>query len=269
MKLIAKFEDKKDTISNTFRCINLWIFVYLFFLLFNYKNIFLSHLLLLGSNISQNTYLSSLIYNMNSSVLVGVSFTLLLVSVGVGIFYKLHSIFYLIQLFLFLNIEFYLGATTDTGNQVIKNIFVLALIYEILKKYNSQDAIKYFKTIVIVQLAVIYLFSAINKLHGNDWTTGVALQKIFLLREDLYLMNLLPLGNNALKVMSYIIVIFQLLSPLLAFRRIRKYYLLLAANFHILIFFEFGLFYFSLAMLLLIFVSSLKTNDLENKVTKK
>ena len=103
-----------------------------------------------------------------------------------------------------------------------------------------------------IQLAIVYLFAGLFKLHGSYWLNGEALYYVLSLREFSHpvLQSWLLDQTVLLKMGTWIGLGYQLLFPLLVwFRKTKMPLLMIGILFHLLVAFGFGLPDFGLFMI--------------------
>ena len=104
-----------------------------------------------------------------------------------------------------------------------------------------------------IQMAVLFFFSAISKLRGDDWWSGDAVWIVFTTGEHYNRVVLDVLASNywLVNVATYSTILIELAYPFLIWQRQTRPYLLAAAIFlHLQFGLLMGLFYFSFVMIL-------------------
>ena len=102
-----------------------------------------------------------------------------------------------------------------------------------------------------VQMAVLFLFSATNKLKGSDWWNGEAIWYVFAAEESYYRPFLAILAHNfwLVNMLTYATLLFELAFPFLIWQRATRPYMLAGAIFlHLNIGIFMGMPYFSFVM---------------------
>jgi predicted DCC family thiol-disulfide oxidoreductase YuxK len=104
-----------------------------------------------------------------------------------------------------------------------------------------------------IQMAVVFFFSATDKLRGEDWWNGDAIWRVFV-SSDYYngfLLNLLAGQYWLVNIATYATVLIEIAYPFLIWQRRSRPYLLAAAIFlHLQFAVLMGLFYFSWVMIM-------------------
>ena len=104
-----------------------------------------------------------------------------------------------------------------------------------------------------IQMAVLFFFSAISKLRGDDWWSGDAVWIVFTTGEHYNRVVLDVLASNywLVNVATYSTILIELAYPFLIWQRQTRPYLLAAAIFlHLQFGLLMGLFYFSFVMIM-------------------
>ena len=104
-----------------------------------------------------------------------------------------------------------------------------------------------------IQMAVLFFFSAISKLRGDDWWSGDAVWIVFTTGEHYNRVVLDVLASNywLVNVATYSTILIELAYPFLIWQRQTRPYLLAAAIFlHLQFALLMGLFYFSFVMIM-------------------
>jgi predicted DCC family thiol-disulfide oxidoreductase YuxK len=104
-----------------------------------------------------------------------------------------------------------------------------------------------------IQMAVLFFFSAISKLRGDDWWSGDAVWIVFTTGEhyNRFVLDVLASNYWLVNVATYSTILIELAYPFLIWQRQTRPYLLAAAIFlHLQFGLLMGLFYFSFVMIL-------------------
>jgi predicted DCC family thiol-disulfide oxidoreductase YuxK len=102
-----------------------------------------------------------------------------------------------------------------------------------------------------VQMAILYLFSALHKIRGNDWWNGDAIWFVLTLHENYnaYLLGFLANHYWVVNLVTYLTIIIEITFPFLIWqRRSRPYMLSAAALLHFNIAVWMGMPYFAFVM---------------------
>ncbi len=159
-------------------------------------------------------------------------------------------LFYLCTALLFTSAHLYI-----TGGHVLMG---LILFYFILIPDRADSDLKRLLANVFllackIQLAIVYLFAGLFKLHGEYWLSGEALYYVLSLREFSHpiLQDLLLNQPFLLKVGSWLALIYQLAFPVLIwFKSVKLPLLITGIVFHLTIAFGLGLPDFGLFMII-------------------
>jgi predicted DCC family thiol-disulfide oxidoreductase YuxK len=104
-----------------------------------------------------------------------------------------------------------------------------------------------------IQMAVVFFFSATDKLRGDDWWNGDAIWRVFV-NSDYYnpfFLNLLAGRYWLVNIATYATVLIEIAYPFLIWQRRSRPYMLAAAIFlHLQFAMLMGLFYFSWVMIM-------------------
>jgi hypothetical protein len=103
-----------------------------------------------------------------------------------------------------------------------------------------------------IQLVIVYAISAIYKLQSPQWLDGSAVQQLLLINEYSFpaLQRAVCAAPFLFKLLTWLVLLYQLAFPLLVFvKRVKKYLLFSGVVFHFFIAFAMGLFNFSLVMI--------------------
>lgn len=158
-------------------------------------------------------------------------------------------VFYLTTIILFTSAHLYV-----TGGHVFMKLILFYLLFIPDRTDNSLKRImaNLFLLTCKIQLAIVYLFAGLFKLHGEYWLNGEALYYVLSLREFSHpiLQDLLLNHPVLLKTGTWIGLAYQLTFPILIwFRKIKLPLLLFGVLFHLLVAFGFGLPDFGLFMI--------------------
>lgn len=106
---------------------------------------------------------------------------------------------------------------------------------------------------VQVQIAIMYLFSGINKLMGEVWESGEAMFYVMSIPEFSHpiAMDLAPQLHGLLVVLNYLVLGYQFVFPTLVwFKKLRPWVLFFGLGFHLAIVFVVGIVDFGVIMVL-------------------
>lgn len=261
MKLIRKFQEL-EALSQTNILIMVWILIFFCTTIPFYELIWNAKAFIVNSNIFVEFALSKIVYDLDSKSLTLISF-IILISLSVVNIFKPKTISLIIHYLFFINILFFLGAAPDNGISVIK---VLLLINILTSLATGQEWRNAFLKIMQYQIVAIYLFAGIYKLCSFDWMSGIALTKILIDSQWSLVSNFSSqIKESFLVLLNYIIIIFELTTPLLLVKKTRKLYMITAFLFQIGSIVTLGLFSFSFA--LLIGINLFKDSELSNVKT--
>ncbi len=142
---------------------------------------------------------------------------------------------------------------TTGGHTLMKLLLFYLMLIPDKPKSRLQFAIaNLFLLACKIQLAIVYLFAGLFKLHGSYWLNGEALYYVLSLREFSHpvLQSWLLDQTVLLKMGTWIGLGYQLLFPLLVwFRKTKMPLLMIGILFHLVVAFGFGLPDFGLFMI--------------------
>jgi predicted DCC family thiol-disulfide oxidoreductase YuxK len=104
-----------------------------------------------------------------------------------------------------------------------------------------------------IQMAVLFFYSAVGKLRGDDWWNGDAIWIVFTTGDhyNRFLLDLLASHYWLVNVATYATILIEIAFPFLIWqRRTRPYFLALAIALHLQFAVLMGLFYFSFVMVM-------------------
>ena len=107
--------------------------------------------------------------------------------------------------------------------------------------------------LIQLQMAVLFFYSAISKLRGDEWWNGDAIWQVFSTNEyyNPFLLDIFAHQYWLVNIATYSVFLIEIAYPFLIWQRATRPYLLAGAVFlHLQFAFLMGLFYFSFAMIM-------------------
>ncbi len=166
----------------------------------------------------------------------------------------------LLLFFLLVNINFKIYTSTTAGDPLMTNLCFLSVFLrkEFMRKEGIWGDLKvllhnFSFLALIVQVCIVYVYSAMAKWIDDDWVNGDA---ITLVNKAVHYSNYFLINNaDTLHpislVITYFILMYQTVFPIFVFLpKIKKYFLNMGVLMHLYIAFVMGLFFFGLIMAL-------------------
>jgi len=166
----------------------------------------------------------------------------------------------LIIYLLVLNLDIRIYTTTTAGESLLVNLCFLSawLRKDFNKGIGTYDQIKVLLhntafIALILQVCVLYGFSALAKWYDADWISGEA---VYLTTKAEhysrpFMVNIADPIHFLTVAVTYILLLYQSLFPLLVWiKKIKPYFLLIGVLMHLYIAFVLGLFFFGLIMVI-------------------
>lgn len=183
----------------------------------------------------------------------------LAVTIAIAIYHlfrPLNIYLHALMAFLFLNIEMYIFASSNSGWAILKDIWIYIIIAFFLEKLSSKfNRDSFLIPMARYQLVIIYTMSSLHKLKGTTWLTGDALKlavsnpEFSLISSISYLIpDFIYSGGNWFVLFFQLSFVFTIFFP-----RINIVYIALGIITHTIILFSFGLSTFWFGMTLLFF----------------
>jgi hypothetical protein len=189
--------------------------------------------------------------------------TAIIVLTGISIFsinrrsyYVLDAIVY----FLILNINLKIYTSTTAGDPLLTNLCFLSIFLrnDFTRSQNAWGDLKvllhnFSFLALIVQVCIVYFYSALAKWFDGDWTSGEAIHLVNQARHysNWFLVKNADSIHWLSVVLTYFVLIYQSVFPVFVFLpKNKKYFLHLGVLMHLYIAFVMGLFFFGLIMAL-------------------
>ncbi len=104
--------------------------------------------------------------------------------------------------------------------------------------------------VIQIQVSLIYLFTALEKVRGESWWSGTALWEVFN-NSQMMVVDLSFIGGfpSVVVFMTWFVIVFELFFSFAVWTEARNFFLLFGFIFHLLIAFLMGLWFFSFFML--------------------
>lgn len=171
------------------------------------------------------------------------------------------------------------GYQAFTGGEVLVNMMLFYLMF-IHKPKNSgvygelQNVLNNtFYWILLLQVCLLYFFSAVYKFYDDAWTGGFAMQ--YISKIDAYSSNLLSIFNENYwlsAIATYLTLGYQILFPFLVWiKKIKIPYLIFGVLFHLAISFGMGIFHFGMIMIVayILFLDDKHIEWIKSKLKRK
>lgn len=222
------------------------------------------------------SYPAFTLFTSNNAFVTGASFTLLVFLLSI-MQLLLRSGFMIVDVVLWLlvlNIHMYTYSTLSGGDALLNNLlfFNVFLIKKPIKGNSFYTicriaAHNFSYVALLLQVCLVYVFSALAKWYDADWQSGEAIWIVSSAPQ--YSRNIL-VENAALLfypslVLSYFVLLYQTLFPIFVFiKSLKRWFLPIGIAMHLYIALVMGLFFFGLIMAL-VYILFYDFNSVKNK----
>ncbi len=257
MNKLISYLRNKSYFNLLLKAQSLWVLFITLPLCFNFEGIFGTNKIVIKEHFLFHPYSISFFLIQNDSNFMEVIALFLTIAIAVYHLFRPFNISLLILMaFLFLNIEMYIFASSNSGWTILKNIWVyLILAYLLEKLSNKFNRDSFLLPMARYQLVVIYTMSSLHKLKGTTWLSGDALKLALSNPEYSNIADISYLiPDSILSLTNWFVLFFQLSFVFTLFLpRVNVVYIAIGLVTHTIILFSFGLSTFWLGMTLLFF----------------
>ncbi len=255
-KLISYLENK-SYFNFLLKAQSLWVLFITLPLCFNFEEIFGTNKIVIKEHFLIHPYSISFFLIQNDSDFIEI--IALFFTIAIAVYHLLRPfniLLHILMTFIFLNIEMYIFASSNSGWAILKNIWIyliLAYLFEKLSNKFNRDS--FLLPMARFQLVVIYTMSSLHKLKGTTWLSGIALKLAVSNPEYSNIADLSYLiPDSILSLTNWFVLFFQLSFVFTLFLpRVNIVYIAIGLVTHTIILFSFGLSTFWLGMTLLFF----------------
>lgn len=235
----------------------IWVLFIVAPLCFNFEAIFGADKIVIKENFLIHPYSISFFLIQNDSDTLEV--IALAATIVIAIYHLLRPfniLLHSVMAFLFLNIEMYIFATSNSGWAILKDIWIYVILAYFLEKLSSRfNRDSFLIPMIRYQLVIIYTMSSLHKLKGTTWLEGKALKLALSNPEYSLMAKIAPLIPDVIySTGTWFVLVFQLSFIFTIFLpKINILYVLIGVITHTAILLSFGLSTFWFGMTLLFF----------------